>query len=180
MSARLRLVSIDVLAQNPLDVFARLALAENYDRERISDTELHLGLPGEFCDHHVTMSWSPEDTLLQMFLVFDFRPPQARQTDICKLITLLNARLTVGHFDYWESDNAIIYRQSFSLSGGARLNTDQAMTMLAAAQDCAEKAYPACQYFLWADKTPHDAIDCALYDQAIKANSFRQRPQARP
>ena len=170
----LQVQSIDVIVQNPLDVFARIALAEGYDRERISDTDLHLSLPGMWCDHHVSLSWKSDESLLQMYLVFDFNVPASRTAQMCMLTSHLNARLTVGHFDFWQQDSALVYRQSMILSGEARLNTAQALTMLSAALDAAEKGYPASQYMLWADKTPCQAIDQALIDHA----DYSQRQDA--
>lgn len=160
--------SIDYVRQNPLDVFARLALAENYNRERISPNELHISLPGDFCDHHLTLNWSLSDGLMQSFLVFDFRIPDGRTPNFCELISRLNSRLTVGHFDYWDGDNVLVYRQSHCLPGDARFTTDQAMMMLVAALEAADKAYPACQYFLWAGKSAQDAIETALFDKATR------------
>jgi len=162
----LQLQSIDTVVQNPLDVFARIALAEAYEAERISDHDLHLSLPGLWSDHHVSLSWKEGEALLQMYLVFDFNVPKQRAVDMCGLISLLNARLAIGHFDFWAPDSALVYRQSMFLSGEARLTTAQAMAMVSAALDAAEKGYPAAQYLLWAGKSAADAIDQALLDRA--------------
>ena len=164
----MQLQGIDVVVQNPLDVLHRLALAEGFDRERISETELHIGLPGRWCDHHVSFNWAEDTELLQLYLVFDTRIPNERAPCLRDLISKLNARLALGHFDYWDSDNALVYRQTACLSGQARLNTSQAMTLVAAATEAAEKAYPATQYVLWADKTSDEAIEQALVDMAAK------------
>ncbi len=166
----LQLQSIDIVAQNPLDVFARIALAENYDRERLGDNELHLTLPGTWCDHQVTIGWDPQGGLVQIYLLFDFRIPDGRSDAICRLISLLNSRLSVGHFDFWDKDDALVYRQSVCLSGDARLNTAQAMTMLAAALEAAEKGYPASQYMLWGGKSAREAIDCAILERAARGS----------
>lgn len=165
----LQLQSIDVIVQNPLDVLSRLALAEGFDRERISETDLHIGLPGFWCDHHVSLGWNEADGMLQMYLIFETRVPAERAPCIRDLISKLNARLTLGHFDYWDADQALVYRQSTCLSGQARLNTAQAMTLIAAATEAAEKAYAATQYVLWAGKSSDEAIEQALIDIALQA-----------
>lgn len=164
----LQLQSIDVIVQNPLDVLYRLALAEGFDRERIGDNDLHIGLPGHWCDHHVSFSWKEDEGMLQLYLVFDTRIPDDRAACMRDLISKLNARLTLGHFDYWDGDQALVYRQTTCLSGQARLNTAQAMTVIAAATEAAEKAYPATQYVLWASKTSDEAIEQALFDIAAR------------
>lgn len=165
----LELRSIDVIVQNPLDVLARLALAEGYDRERTGEDDLHIGLPGYWCDHHVSLSWNGDEGMLQLYLVFETRIPFERAPCIRDLISKLNARLTLGHFDFWDADQALVYRQTTCLSGQARLNTAQAMTMIAAATEAAEKAFPAVQYVLWAGKSSDEAIEQALLDKVLHA-----------
>lgn len=151
---------------NPLDVFARLALAENYDTERVSLTELHIALPGLWCQHDVSLTWDPGTEQIQLFLVFDGRTPGGRSDDICRLMSLINERLVAGHFDYWAQTSALVYRNSLTLSGGATLKLEQAMALLAQAMDAAERGYPASQYVLWAGKSPEDALNSALIDLA--------------
>ena len=170
-SGALNLKSIDVIVQNPLDGLARLALAEGFDRERIGDNDLHMGLPGRWCDHHVSFTWKEDEGLLQLYLVFETRIPAERAACIRDLISKLNARMTLGHFDYWDADAVLVYRQTTCLSGYARLNTAQAMTLIAAATEAAEKDYPAMQYVLWAGKTPDKAIDQALFDMAVRTDA---------
>ncbi len=170
-SGALQLQSIDVIVQNPLDVLARLALAEGFDRERLGEDDLHMGLPGHWCDHHVSFSWKEKEGLLQLYLVFETRIPSERSACVRDLISKLNARLSLGHFDYWDNDDVLVYRQTTCLSGQARLNTAQAMTLIAAATEAAEKAYPAMQYVLWAEKTPEAAIEQALFDIAVRADA---------
>jgi len=154
--------SIDFIRQNPLDVFWRIALAENYDRERLSARELHLSMPGKFADHHITLSWNPAEESLQLFLIFDGKLPCKRSDDICRLLSLINERLAAGHFVYWSKDDALVYRHTMTLAGHQRLSVDQALSMLGTAQKAAETGYPACQFMLWAGQSPEEAIDSAL------------------
>ena len=165
----IKLSAIDYIRQNPLDIFARIALAEHYDNERLSPFELHISVPGQWCDHHISISWSAGDEMLQMFLVFDGRVPGGRTNDMCRLMALINERLAIGHFDYWGKDDALVYRHAISLAGHAKLSSQQAMAMINSALDAAEKGYPACQYVMWAGKTPEDAIAQALFDKANQA-----------
>jgi len=151
---------------NPIDVFSRLATAEGYDHERVDLNELHLSLPGLWCDHDVSITWNLGTEQIQIFLIFEGRTPGGRSDDICRLMSLINERLSAGHFDYWDKNEALVYRNSASLRGGATLRTEQAMDMLALALDAAERGYPASQYVIWAGKSPEDALTSALVDLA--------------
>jgi len=161
------LASAEALRGNPLDAFARLATAENLDCERVSQNELHMTLSGLWCEHDVSIIWDPAREQIDLALLFDNRAPGGRSDDICRLLSLLNERLRCGHFDYWNTADTLVYRNSLSLAGGARIKIEQAMALLAGALDAAERGYPACQYVLWAGKTPEEALDTALMDIAV-------------
>ncbi len=154
---------------NPLDVFERLSIAEHYDFERVNPTELHMCIPGLWCNHDVSLTWDLSAEIIQLFLTFEGRIPGGRSDDICRLMSLLNERLSAGHFDYWEKNAALVYRNSMSLRGGAELKTEQAMTLLAHAIDAAERGFPACQYVVWAGKSPEEALTTALIDLAAQS-----------
>lgn len=151
---------------SPLAVFERLCLAEHFESERVSDKELHISLPGLWCLHDLIITWDGEAQSISLFLAFDGRSPGGRSDDICRLISLINERLIHGHFDFWDKNSALVYRHSHSLKGGARLLTEQAQDLIAQALDAAERGYPACQYVIWAGKSPEDALTSALVDLA--------------
>lgn len=159
----------NALRANPLDVFERISVAEHYDYERVSDTEIHLTVPGHWVDHDVSVTWNAAKESVQVFLVFEGRIPGGRSDDICRLMSLINERLAAGHFDFWNKNGALVYRNAQSLRGGAKLRTEQALDMVALALDAAERGYPACQYVIWAGKSPEDALTAALVDLASGA-----------
>ena len=146
------------LRQNPLEVFARICIAEGYDHDRVDLNELHISLPGLWCEHEVSLTWNAATEQMQVFLLFEGRMPGGRSDDICRLMSLLNESLAAGHFDYWDKNRSLVYRDSASLRGGAKLGTEQGLDMLAHALDAAERGYPACQYVIWAGKSPEDAL----------------------
>lgn len=154
---------------NPLNTLERLSIAEHYDFERVGDNELHISLGGLWCDHDVSLVWKPELEQVNLYLLFEGRTPGGRSDDICRLLSLLNERLVSGHFDFWDKDSALVYRNSLNLAGGAAIRMEQAMALLATALDAAERGYPACQYVVWAGKSPEDALNSALLDLAAQS-----------
>ena len=149
---------------NPMDVFERLALAEGYDIERLSRNEIELSVPGQWCDHNLHLIWNTAAEHIQCFLMFDGKTPGGRTDDICRLMSLINENLASGHFDYSSTNKALVYRNTISLRGGAKLTTEQAMDLVASALDAAERGYPACQYVVWAGKSPEEALTSAILD----------------
>jgi len=159
----------DAVRANPLDVFERIAIAEHYEFERTSLEEIHVIVPGQWADHNISLTWNATSESVQLFLIFEGRLPGGRTDDICRLMSLINERLSAGHFDFWNKNKAMVYRNSQSLRGGAPLKTEQAMDIIALALDAAERGYPACQYVIWAGKSPEDALTAALVDLAATA-----------
>ena len=121
-------------------------------------------MPGLWCHHDISVRWDAGEELLSVYLTFGDRYPGGRSNDMCRLISLINERLVAGHFDFWDKTGGLLYRHALSLRGGARLRTEQAQDMIALALDAAEHAYPACQYVVWAGKSPEDALNNALTD----------------
>jgi hypothetical protein len=152
---------------NPLDSFERIAIAEHYDYERLDGTELNISLPGRCGSHDLSLRWNPALEQIQIFLVLESRSPAGRTDRICRLMSLLNERLTAGHFDYWERNASLVYRHNASLRGGAKLHIEQAMDIISTALDAAECGFPASQYVIWAGKTPEDALNQALSEAAM-------------
>ena len=149
-----------------VSVFQRICVAENYSFERVSDEVMEMSVQGTWCDHSISVRWDADEEIVQIFVVFDGRIPGGRTGDVCRLIALINERLKVGHFDFWDKSGSLVYRSTMSLRGGAKLTSQQAMDMIAHAMDASERGYPACQYVVWAGKSPEDALTSALVDLA--------------
>lgn len=152
--------------QNPIDMFIRIATAENYAFEREGEHEAHINLTGLWCDHDLSLSWDAAEERFSVFILFDGKIPGGRSDAICRLLSLLNERLSAGHFDYWQRNSTLVYRHTLSLRGGARLGIEQALDVMSQALDAAERGYPAAQYVIWAGKSPEDALAEALVDIA--------------
>ena len=162
-----RLAKILPNRANPIDLFERICVAEHYDYERMGASEVHISLPGRWGGHNLTLRWDAAAEHLQIFLVLESRSPNGRTDTICRLMSLLNERLTAGHFDYWDRSSSMVYRHNISLCGGAKLSVEQAMDSLATAIKAAECGFPASQYVIWAGETPESALDKALQDSSL-------------
>ena len=148
-----------LLRPDPLDVLARLAVAEHYEVERTGACSLHLLVPGFWCDHDLSFQWDRDTEVLSLAIVFEGRVAGGTSDALLRLLSLLNARLATGHFDHWPRERALVYRNAVSLAGGADLRIEQAMALVASAMDAAETGHPAFQYVIWAGETPEAALE---------------------
>ena len=153
---------------HPLNVIERLAIADHLDYERYNQDEIHLSLPGRRCEHDLSIVWNGELEQVELYLLIESRVLSGHRQDICQLISLLNERTVAGHFDFWHTKTAFVYRNTLNLAGGATLNVEQALALISSALEAAERGYPACQYLIWAGKSPEEALDNALMDLAMQ------------
>lgn len=160
------LKTYDGLNKTPLDVFERIALAEGYEYERQSLRELHLTARGRWSDHQIWVVWDKDGQTMRIFLAFDSRTPGRSADDIQRLISVMNERLPVGHFDLWREDGAIVYRYGLLINDN-KVDVGQASSALQAAIDAGDRFYPAYQYVVWAGKSPEDAVDAALIEYVM-------------
>ncbi|MGF1461900.1 MAG: YbjN domain-containing protein [Maricaulaceae bacterium] len=154
---------------DPLDVVEQVVIGEQYVYERTEDRELHMAIPGQWCDHQIWFAWKPDMEMLHVCLSLDVKAPKARRPDICDLVALLNERLWIGHFDVWAEDGAIVYRHSLVLPDGEQPSPAQIAHFVAHAVEAGERFHPAFNYLVWGGKTPHEAAEAALFETAGEA-----------
>ncbi len=154
---------------DPLDVVEQVVTAEQYAYERAPDDELHFAAPGSWRDHPVWFAWSDRLQTLHVCLATGVMVQPDRRAALCELISLINERLWLGHFDLWSDDGAVVYRYALALPSGALPSQDQITAVIAAAIEAGERFYPAYNYMIWAGKSPQDAVAAALFDTAGEA-----------
>ena len=82
----------------------------------------------------------------------------------CSSSPLVNEQLWVGHFDLWNTENAVMFRHALLLAGGAE-PTQRAMRDDArVAVEACERYFQAFQFVLWAGKSAREALDSVLFE----------------
>lgn len=152
------------IAHDPLEALEAVAGLMEIEVERVDDAELHLAVPGAWRDAGVWFTWRPEVSTLQLGAPLDIKAPSNRVGDAAKLVTLVNERLWVGHFDLWSEDLAIVYRNGIILSDDAALDPQQAQNLISATAEAVDRFYPAFNYLVWGGKSPEDALKASLFD----------------
>lgn len=84
-------------------------------------------------------------------------------------MTLINEQLWLGHFDVWSNGGVLLYRNGTMLGDEGLLSLDQAQALVEIAVDECDRFYPAFQFVLWGDKSPHAALEAAMVDAAGEA-----------
>ena len=116
---------------NPLDVVERLAAGNDWSFERASDDEITIMVTGKWTDYQVSYTWMGDIEALHLACAFDIRVPERRRAEVAALISLINERLWVGHFDLWTKEGIVMYRHALVLAGGTEASGKQCEALLA-------------------------------------------------
>lgn len=140
-----------------------------FEQERVGEAELHIMLPGVWRDIGLWFTWRPELSTLQMGAPIDLKAPAGRLEEASHLITMVNERLWVGHFDLWADDHSIVYRHSAILPEGGVLDRTQGAAFISAAAEAVDRFYPAFNFLVWGGKKPEAALKASLFETAGSA-----------
>ena len=154
---------------NPLDVVERLAAVNDWSFERASDDEITILVTGKWTDYQVSYTWMGDIEALHLACAFDLKVPSLRRSEIVELIAKVNEQLWVGHFDFWEKDGLIMFRQALILAGGSSASDDQCEALLGTAVQACERYFQAFQFVVWAGKSARDALDASLFETTGRA-----------
>ncbi len=159
------LVELDSLrGAHPVDLIEHVAHVNEWAFERAGDDEIAISVAGAYTDYHVSISWMEDHEALHLACAFDIRIKGSRQLEIMRLLSRINEQLLFGHFDLWEQEGAIMYRQSLLLSGGAEPNNHQVEMLLTNALEACETYFQAFQFVNWSGVGAREALDSVMFE----------------
>ena len=106
---------------------------------------------------------------LQLCLALDKRVEPALLAASYELMSLVNQRVWLGHFEMWPEDNEILFRHALPLPEGERPTLAQTAAMIDAAVEAADRFYPAFDFLLTGGRTPAEAMDSCLLETVGRA-----------
>ena len=152
------------LGFDPLDVVEHVLNAENLEFDRTEDGDLAFALAGDWKDYELWFAWRPEADCLQLCLSLDLRAGKRMRNLAHELLSLINQRVWLGHFELWVEDGEIIFRHAMALPTGERPTLAQAASMIDAAVEAADRFYPAFDFLLKGSKSPADAMAACMFE----------------
>ena len=154
---------------DPLSALEGAAAALEFEIERVGEKEIHIMLPGVWRDIGLWFTWRPELSTLQMGAPLDLKAPVGRLQEASHLVTMINERLWVGHFDLWTDDNGIVFRNAVILPESGVLEPEQAERLIRVVSEAVDRFYPAFNFLVWGGKNPDEALKASLFDTAGNA-----------
>ena len=102
-------------------------------------------------------------------IMLDLKVPEARRAEVKALIALVNEQLWIGHFDIWNHEGVILFRNSHLLTGGAEVSPQQCEALLRSATESCDLYYQAFQFVVWAGKPAAEALESVLFETVGEA-----------
>ncbi len=149
---------------DPLDIVERVLNAENLEFDRTEDGDLAFALSGDWKDYELWFAWRPEADCLQLCLSIDMKAPKDRRAVMFELLSLINQRVWMGHFEVWTDDGEIVFRLAMAMPSGERPTLAQAASMIDSAVEAADRFYPAFDFLLRGAKSPDDAMAACMFE----------------
>lgn len=157
------------LGIDPLDIVEHVLNAENLEFDRTEDGDLAFALTGDWKDYELWFAWRPEADCLQLCLSLDMQVEKLRRPAGHELLSLINQRMWLGHFEIWAEDGEIVFRHSLALPTNERPTLAQAASMIDAAVEAADRFFPAFDFLLRGAKTPEDAMAACMFETVGRA-----------
>lgn len=154
---------------NPVDVIEQFAERNDWIFDRSCDDEITISMPGSYADYHVSFTWLEEMKGLHLACAFDFKVNERRRSEILELMTRINERLWLGHFDLWTKEGILMFRQTLLLGQGSDVNPAQVETLVKTAVETSERYFPAFQFVVWAGKSADEALQAVILETAGEA-----------
>ncbi len=154
---------------DPLETLEIMARRADADAQRIDESELHVGVTTAWREVSLWFAWRMEAQVLQLGAPLEMRVPKDRQAEVLRLLSMVNERLWLGHFDLWEEGKGFVYRHAVVLPEGQGVDESQGEILLRAVTDAVDRFYPAFNYVIWGDKTAEEALEASVFETAGSA-----------
>ena len=92
------------------------------------------------------------------------RAAKSKRAAAHHLISLINQRVWLGHFEVWTEDGEVIYRHAMSLPVGDKPTLAQAASMIDGAVEAADRFHPAFDFLLKGGKSPEEAMAACMFE----------------
>lgn len=128
---------------HPVDFIERVANGHNWLFERTAEDEISICVDGNRTEYEVSFYWLGDRDALHIACAFHIHVPEKQLDEMHRLLTQVNVQLVMGHFDYWQDANVIMYRQALQLADGLHPSDAQVELLLMNALEACESHYQA-------------------------------------
>lgn len=149
---------------NPIDFIEETISEEDWAYHRLSSKEIAFEIPGRWGHYRLQFVWQDDMQILQLYAILDMRATEKNLTTLFELLSIINERLPLGHFEISYDDAMPTYRHSLLHLNAQNLTTEYLEDIVDIAIIECERFYPAFQFVIWGGKSAKEAADVALLE----------------
>ena len=150
--------------ESSLDLVEEVLDAAEWSYERDGLNSVHCIAPTRWGDLGGIFTMREDPEALQFSVTLDVKPTPSRRNEINELGIQINDKLWLGHFDYWQGDDLIIFRHTIPMAGRIEPECAEVSAVIAAATEAVERFTPSMNYVIWAGKTAAEAMESAMFE----------------
>jgi hypothetical protein len=149
---------------HPIDLIERVAHANDWTFERAGDDEVAIGIAGRWTEYNIAFSWLADHEALHLSCAWEVKVEVSRFNELTRLLAAINERLLMGHFDFWQNEGVVMFRQSLVLTGGLEPTDKQIKALLISATQTCETYFQAFQYVIWSGLPARMALENVMFE----------------
>ncbi|UEM22026.1 YbjN domain-containing protein [Skermanella mucosa] len=154
---------------NPLDIVEEIVVANEWPFDRSNEDELIVEIAARWCDYRLYFVWQGEVSAMQFSCQFDMKATKARRHELNELLSEVNAKMWLGHFDVCPDEHTPMFRHTTLLRGAPRASIEQMEDLVEIALMECERFYPAFQFVISGGKSASEAVTAAILDTVGEA-----------
>ena len=149
---------------SPISLLEELFFQFEWSYDRTGESEIAAEVEGRWCTYRLFAMWRQDLECLMLSSLIDIKIPQDKRSNVGILLSTLNPKIWLGHFEISPDDDLPAFRYSLTLRGNPRATIEQMEEILSSAVTECDRLYPALQFVLWGGKNPEEALMAAMLD----------------
>jgi len=149
---------------SPISLLEEYFIQFEWSYDRISENEISAEAEGRWCNYRFFSIWRPDIECLMINSIIDIKIPHDKRDSVGILLSTLNPKIWLGHFEIMPDDEVPCYRYTLVLRGNPSATLEQIEEILTSALVECDRLYPALQFVLWGGKNPEEALMAAMLD----------------
>ena len=147
-----------------LDSAEQILETAGWPHERSDDNTIQCIAPTRWGEMGGLFTYRADPACLHYSVTLDVRPLPGRRAALAELIMMVNERLWLGHFDYWQDEGVILFRHAIPLAERSEPSLGELSQLMSASVEAVERFIPAFNFLIWAGKSPVEALEAAMFE----------------
>ena len=157
-------MDIDNFNQNPIDIVEDVIYSRKWNFSREAEHELVAEIASHLCQYRLYFSWSRQIKAINFTVTFDLKFPKTKSKQVYELLSRINEKLWIGHFDVTSKNGIPAFRHTVLEPSENEILYNQLEDLVDIAVYECEKYYPAFQLILFEDSSPEEALALCSFE----------------